>query len=645
MTPRLGLMARLLAAITLVLCVAFVVSFVIQSNLGREALREQSEDVLDNQVRQIGAAIERRTTELRQEATASRKDLATDVDITEPADRVAIIDLLDGIDRRREFTVISAYSRDGDAIVHKGPRLAPPPPGLFDNPREAWVPRVVPTTNGGLALVAGQLIGIAPRDTLVVLGYEYDDAFARRLRDSGGGNEVVLLAQNVGVATSLRGHDVSSMSPGPDADGLPVDTVEVAIGGEDYLARYRVVAAAGPFWGVEASVGALVIEPLADLDQRLLEVRLQAGVMLLLLGVVLAWLVSRQLTEPLRRLTATAEAIAEGDLDRSFRATSRDEVGVLARTLEQMRQALRRQVAHIRAQTRELQRSAGRIVGAQDEARRRLAGELHDGVQQQLVMLRLQLGMGKQRLRTQPGDADEVLDDLAEQVDTIIARLRDTSQGIYPAILRDLGLRAALSSIGGRTPMVSEVVVEPDPFPRLSHELEANAYFMVAEAVTNAVKHAEATSVSIRVSCDLRNLTLVIADDGVGFDESTITAGGGLRNLRDRARALDGQVAITSEVGVGTTVAATLPLRATPETDVETGDGSVAGALEEEQDSGDAPVEVDVLPEAQLLEDAVDVLLDGAVGDDEVAGDAAVALSRRHQGEDLEFSRRESGEA
>lgn len=633
MTPRLGLMARLLAAITLVLCVAFVVSFMVQSNLGREALRDQSEDVLENQVRLVQTVIVKQSEEMRQELTAARKDLAADVDVTEPSDRRAIIDLLDDIDRRREFTVISAYARDGDAIVHVGPRLAPPPPELFDHPVEGWVARVVPTLDGGLAYVAGQHVGTAPTDSLVVLGYEFDDTFARALRDSAGGNDVVLLAEDAGVATSLRHLDVATAVPPGFDDGLPVDTVEIAVGDDDYLARYRPIAAAGPFWGVDTSVGVLVVEPLADLDRRLLENRLQAGVMLLLLGVVLAWLVSRQLTEPLRRLTATASAIAQGDLDQTFRASTRDEVGVLARTLEQMRVGLRRQVGHIAAQSRELQRSAGRIVGAQDEARRRLAGELHDGVQQQLVMLRLQLGMGKQRLRAEPGESDAILEELAEQVDTIIGRLRDTSQGIYPAILRDLGLRSALSSIGGRTPMVGEVVVEPDPFPRLSHDLEANAYFMVAEAVTNAVKHAEASSVSIRVTCADDRMHLVIRDDGVGFDEETVTAGGGLRNLRDRARALGGTVTVTSQVGVGTTVEADLPC------------GSVAGPLEEEQDGGDAAVQFDVLAQGELLEDAVDVLLDGAVGDDEVAGDGVVALPGRHEGEDLEFSRGEPGEA
>ncbi len=631
--PRAPLVTRLLAAITAVLAITLVVTFLVESNLTRAELRRQAEVMLAQRADQAQAIllgdIQPIHEELQFVGEAFREAPPGPL---QPQDRAALIRAISDVNARRPFfTSLGAYGRDGTPVVPPiGPLLEPPPPSMYDGDTASFAGRVVPTVDGGLAYVSAELVGEAPHDVLVVFGYRFDRVYARTVRDGAGGSDVVLVADGTAVASSLPVEPGDELLPvGRDDTGTQI----VQVGDTTYWGEYSSFASPDDEWGSSGRLGVLIPEPLAVLDATLLRNRLVAGAALLVIASVLAWLVSRRLTRPLRELTATASRITAGDLDAPFPVTSDDEVGTLARALEDMRRGLGRQLELIEEQAAALRDAAGRMVHAQDEARRRMAGDLHDGVQRQLVMLRLHIGFGRERIRQEPDRANEVLDDLSADIDQVLARLRETAQGIYPSILRDRGLQGALFSLASRSGLPIDLEVDPDPLPRLSHELEANTYFLVSEAVTNAVKHARATRVTVGLEVLDHHLQVTVHDDGRGFDPAVEADGRGLGTMHDRARALGGSLGITSD-GDGTVVSAVLPI-----------EESVAGTLEEEQHRRDPAVDLEVLAQTQLLEDRVDVLLDRAVRDGEVARDAAVPLSRRHQGEDLELPRGEPGES
>lgn len=616
--PVLGLLPRLVIGLVIALVVAFTVAFFVDRGLTRDALRDQGEQELDRQLDLVSRAVLSRVTAWQAELTVAKGEADTRLPVA-PRPLTVLREAMNAIaSRRHEVAISAAYSRSGDQVLGPGADQPPrPPDGVFDDVQEQDGSRVVDTGEGGYAFIAAKQVGRAPDDWLLVLGQPFDTAFAQRLRDDTGGLDVVLLVDGRLVGASLATLEPETFDSGWNGGALPTETIERDVAGRTYWLRYKVTATPGPYWGETAVVGVMVPEPLAVLDNRLLRSRTISAVVLLVLVTAMAWLVSRLLTRPLSALTGTAARIAAGDLDARFEAARNDEVGLLSRTLEQMRRGLQEQLDVIRRQTTALRTAARRIVGAQDEARRRIAGDLHDGVQQQLVMLRMHLGVAKARLQSDPDRADEIFGELGDETDAILGRLRETAQGIYPSILRDRGLHGALFSLAGKAETAVEVTARPDPLPRLDRDLEANAYFLVAEAVTNALKHAEPTRITIEVACSPTTLQILVADDGRGFDTGSIRSQGGLSNLRDRAAAIGGHVTVRSRPGGGTSVTATVPLAS-------------IGSLEEEQDGGDPPVDVDVVPQSELPEDGVGVLLDRALGDDEIPGDGGVPLTGRH---------------
>jgi signal transduction histidine kinase len=209
--------------------------------------------------------------------------------------------------------------------------------------------------------------------------------------------------------------------------------------------------------------------------------------------------------------------------------------------------------ADLRARVEELRVSRVRIVEAADAARRRLERDLHDGAQQQLVALALDLRLLKARVRGT--EAEALVDGLAEKLAVALAELRELARGIHPAILTDRGLGPALEALAGRVPVPVLCEVEVDE--RLSAAIEAAAYFVVAEALTNVVKYAAATEVSVDVRRDGDTLMVAVDDDGGGG--ATIGRGTGLRGLQDRLSALDGTLSIQSPTGEGTHLRARIP--------------------------------------------------------------------------------------
>ena len=212
--------------------------------------------------------------------------------------------------------------------------------------------------------------------------------------------------------------------------------------------------------------------------------------------------------------------------------------------------------AELRVRLAELKASRARIVEAGLTARRRIERDLHDGAQQRLVSLALEMRAAKSQIRTNPGEAESGLDTAASELDLALAELRELARGIHPAVLSDRGLTAALTALAGRAPF--PVTVDSDIDERLPEAPEAAAYFVAAEALTNAVRHGEANSAAIRVSRQDGSLLIEISDDGRGGADPG--SGSGLRGLGDRVAALDGELVIESPPGEGTTLRATIPV-------------------------------------------------------------------------------------
>ena len=208
----------------------------------------------------------------------------------------------------------------------------------------------------------------------------------------------------------------------------------------------------------------------------------------------------------------------------------------------------------------ELAASRRRIVAASDDARCRIERDLHDGVQQQLVSLGLELGTMKADPPT--GDAlRERLASLTEDVRSVLDALVETARGIHPAILSQGGLAAALKALARRSAVPVELHAQID-YP-LADEVEVAAYYVVAEALTNAAKYARASVVQMEVTTDEGTLTLKVRDDGVGGADPG--GGSGLVGLQDRVEALGGTIKIDSSTGAGTCVVVTLPITTEPD--------------------------------------------------------------------------------
>jgi signal transduction histidine kinase len=200
-------------------------------------------------------------------------------------------------------------------------------------------------------------------------------------------------------------------------------------------------------------------------------------------------------------------------------------------------------------------RAGVRLVAAADRERRRLERDLHDGAQQRLVSLSLQLRLLASRLA--PGsEAEQLLADARNELAVSLQELRDLARGIHPATLSDRGLPAALEALTARVPLPVELLVEPGG--RAPEPVEGAAYYLVSEALTNILKHSNATRASVSVRRRGIQLVVAVTDDGAGGADRD--NGSGLRGLADRIEALGGRLEVSSPPGAGTTLRAEIPL-------------------------------------------------------------------------------------
>ena len=215
-------------------------------------------------------------------------------------------------------------------------------------------------------------------------------------------------------------------------------------------------------------------------------------------------------------------------------------------------------VALANAEAREeLTASRARIVQAGDAERRRLERNLHDGAQQRLVTLALHLRIAESRLADDTAAAAELIAEACEELALALEELRELARGIHPAILTDHGLTPAVEALSARAPLPVEV--NGLPSARLAEPIEAAAFYVVSESLTNIAKYASASLARVDLARDDGVLVVEVSDDGIGGADAD--KGSGLRGLSDRVEALGGRFRVSSEQGRGTTVRAELPLR------------------------------------------------------------------------------------
>ncbi|HKV87187.1 MAG TPA: histidine kinase [Candidatus Dormibacteraeota bacterium] len=205
----------------------------------------------------------------------------------------------------------------------------------------------------------------------------------------------------------------------------------------------------------------------------------------------------------------------------------------------------------------ELRQSRHRLVSAQDEARRRLERDLHDGAQQNLVSLRMKLGLAASLARDKPGSLDPLLQEMQSELGDALDSLRNLARGVYPPLLEAEGLKAALRARARQVPISIDVQCGPE---RYSRELEGAVYFCCSEALQNLSKHSLATRGSVRVWCEGGRLSFEVRDNGRGIDSTRSKSGGGLQNIRDRLDVLGGVGDVSSAPGAGARVAGWAPL-------------------------------------------------------------------------------------
>ena len=209
--------------------------------------------------------------------------------------------------------------------------------------------------------------------------------------------------------------------------------------------------------------------------------------------------------------------------------------------------------AQVRAQLEEVRASRQRIVEAGDAQRRRVERDLHDGAQQRLVALAMRL----EAARDTTADTKALIDATTAELGTAIAEVRDLARGLHPPILTEAGLRAAIESLAERTPIPVEVEADDVRYPA---PIEATAYYVIAESLTNIARHAAASHARVTIRRDGDAIVVQVSDDGAGGADQA--RGSGLSGLRDRVAALGGSLDVESTTGSGTTIRARLPLAA-----------------------------------------------------------------------------------
>ena len=275
----------------------------------------------------------------------------------------------------------------------------------------------------------------------------------------------------------------------------------------------------------------------------------------ILLIAAFAAYMTRAVALPVRRAAAMAERVAGGDLAVRMPENGVGEVGTLERSFNSMAASLEASAIAGAESRRELAASRARVITTADETRRRIERDLHDGAQQSLTHTVITLKLARRSLGDSDGAVGELVGEALGHAERATEELRDLAHGILPAALSRGGLGAAVATLVSRMRLPVRLDITSERFPPA---LEATAYFIVAEALTNVVKHACADSARVRAFAAGGVLHVEVSDDGIGGAHGR----SGLLGLQDRAAALDGELHVDSPRGAGTVISARLPIRA-----------------------------------------------------------------------------------
>lgn len=562
--PRSSILVKVVGALVVALLVSSAVTALVAARLTSSVLDRQSRQLVPSHLRVLEAAYQVREDTL----TVNMRNLAQLLqarNLTVPSQRAELIgELGRGLSNLglSALRVVDSRGRELTPPAGAGDALAPVSDLQAEPNYTEPSSRLLATAKGTFLQAVPVPIGTGPDALILVGGYEFADGFAYTLRRQIGSlDDVIVVAGNRVVASTLR--DTPQQPPAPAGSDLPRVPTSLRVGGQDRLVVYTEVGRAGDPW--RGALGVVFNDPVASLHGELARTRLVASIVLSLVALALGLLLFRVLIRPLVALAGTAGRIAGGDNEASFEARGHDEIAVLARSLEGMRLELRNKIDLVADQAAALQESSQRVVAAQDEERSRLARDLHDGIQQQLVVLRMRLGLLEDRAgngQSGPGSpSPQAFEPLGQELDAVIECLREVTQNLYPSILLDRGLAPAVHSYVSRLPVPARFSCFPDPFPRLAPEIESGVYFLLGEALTNALKHADASEMAVDLHFEGDWLVVSLQDNGRGFAVESVGRRGGVLHMQDRARSFGGALEITAEPGAGTRVVARFPRR------------------------------------------------------------------------------------
>ncbi len=593
---RSSVLLKSVVAILFALVVSTLVTSVATSRMTRSAMANQSRELGRGQMSILQEAYDVRERQLVINLRNLVQILVAQ-GLFAPENRIDLIAEMGRASANLELDLLTALDGRGRTLsptVAVGLELANPdsvPRVVNDGLRS----RLVRATDGTLLQATALAFSAGNEELLVVGGYSFDDEFAYALRKQVGSlDDVVLVAGGQVVGSTLPLPPRRPPTPSGQ-DELPISPARVDRADFHGVVTYVHLGRTDDL--EQGAIGLVLNRSSSTLGSTLAQARLAAIAVLAVVTLGLGVLLYRYLIRPLVRLAGTARRIAEGDLDAAFDATGDDEIGMLASSLEHMRVELRTkleliasQAEHLQRQATDLQESSQRIVTAEDNERHRLARDLHDGIQQELVVLRMRIGMATEGPQPLEGDRTVELEQLGAELDATIERLREVTRNLYPSILLDRGLAVAIRSYIRRLPLNVHHTYASEPFPRLDPAVESGAYFLLCEALTNAFKHASSTDIAISLRVEGDRLTVSIQDDGRGFSPEGVRGRGGLLHMHDRVRSFGGELEIISAPGEGTCIQARFPTRLPDDADTSLPDPLVTSDRGDRADRADAGV-------------------------------------------------------
>jgi len=460
-------------------------------------------------------------------------DLQAQLSRTQSALNIGVLGVFDGNGR---------LVAGNGLFLEQGPVLSGAAPGSRS--------RIVPFRDSYMQVMASPL-GVD--GMVLVAGLDLADSTARELRKTlGERGQVILVVGPRVVGSSMRLDHGAIPGADPAGGALPQTPRRITLDGQPMLAVYGSIGPPGASLN-EGAVGILVPDPVESLTERLTLVRFMSTLLLTAVALIMGLLLFWTLIRPLIGLSRTATRIAQGDLTASFTAPRDNEIGRLAGALQKM-------TGELQGQTRRLQEATKRLLAAQQEERQRVARDLHDGMQQQLVVLAVKI---KQLAASEEPPNPLILEHLAAEAEEAAFALQDLGRGIFPTVLGDQGVVAALRTSASRLPMKVRLEVAPElEEKRFSSAIEGTLYFVAMEAMANAQKHAPEAELSISLRAEPKEVILEISDDGPGFDRAENRTGSGLQNMADRVNAVGGSAILSASPGRGVSIVARIPLDA-----------------------------------------------------------------------------------